>query len=103
MIHTQLISRNSENLQTLIRQAITEGKIKSFQIAKVAGGLKITHKKHKGSIKFANTKGLLLATISCKNPTKEWQLLEAFIGRLAYHFSDELAAINIQFEFALKE
>jgi hypothetical protein len=103
MIHTQLISRNSANLQTLIRQAITEGKIKSFQTAKVAGGLRITHKKYPGSINFSNTKGPLLATISCTNPTKEWQLLEAFVGRLSYHFSDKLAAINIQFEFALKE
>jgi len=97
MIHAQLISRNGENLQSLIRSAITNGQIKSFQIAKVAGGLRITHKKHPGTINLSKSSGPLLAAISCTNPGREWQLLEAFVGRLAYHFAEELAAINIQF------
>lgn len=97
MIYTQLISRNDENLQALIRSAIANGQIKSFQTAKVVGGLRITHKKHPGTINISKSKGPLLATISCTNPTREWQLLEAFVGRLAYHFSKQLAAINIQF------
>ena len=97
MIHTQLISRNGENLQTLIRSAIANGQIKSFQVNKVVGGLRIMHKKHPGAINLSKSKGPLLATISCTNPTKEWQLLEAFVGRLAYHFTDQVAAINIQF------
>ena len=28
--------------------------------------------------------------------SKEWQLLEAFVGRLAYHFKNDIASINIQ-------
>src|SRR6266568_5160757 len=98
MIHTQLISRNGENVQSLIRSAITNGQIKSFQVAKVAGGLRITHKKHPGTINLSKSSGPLLAAISCTNPAREWQLLEAFVGRLAYHFPKQLAAINIQFE-----
>ena len=98
MIHTQLISRNGQDLQILIRSAIVGGQIKSFETAKVKGGLRITHKKHPGTINFSRTKGPLCATISCTNPSKEWQLLEAFIGRLAYHFSNELSAVNVQFE-----
>ncbi len=97
MIHTQLVSRNGENLQSLIRSAISEGRIKSFETAKVVGGVRITHKKHPGAINLYKSKGPLSATISCTNPNKEWQLLEAFVGRLAYHFSSEIAAINIQF------
>lgn len=97
MIHAQLISRNGENLQTLIRSAIADGQIKSFQTAKVVGGLRITHKKHPGAINLSKTKGIVLATLSCTNPAREWQLLEAFVGRLAYHFPDQVAAINIQF------
>jgi hypothetical protein len=97
MIHTQLISRNGENLQKLIREAIANGKIKSLQVAKVVGGLRITHKKFPGAINLKKTNGPLLASISCTNPTKEWQLLETFVGRLAYHFPKELSAINIQF------
>ena len=96
MIHTQLISRNGENLQSMIRSAIAEGQIKSFETAKVKGGVRLTHKKHPGTINLAKTKGPLVATISCTNPDKEWQLLEAFVGRLAYHFPKEIASINIQ-------
>ena len=97
MIHTQLISRNGESLQTLIRSAIASGQMRSFQIDKVVGGLRITHKKFPGTINLSKTRGPLIASISCTNPTKEWQLLETFVGRLAYHFPKELSAINIQF------
>lgn len=98
MIHAQLISRNGENLQTLIRSAIADGHIKSFETAKVAGGVRITHKKHPGAINLTKiAKGPLLATITCTNPGREWQLLEALVGRLAYHFPTEVSAVNIQF------
>ena len=98
MIHLQIVERSDNNLQRLIRSAIRSGKITSFETAKVVGGLKITHKKYLGAINITPAKGLLLADVTCKNPDKEWQLLEAFVGRLAYHFSDEIAAINMQFD-----
>jgi hypothetical protein len=98
MIHLQIVNRASENLQTLIRGAIASGKIKAFETAQVHGGLKITHKSYTGSISIKRTKGPLLATVRCHNRTKEWQLLQTFVGRLAYHFAAEIAAINIQFD-----
>jgi hypothetical protein len=97
MIHVQIIAHNDRNLQSLIRNAIVDGKIKSFETAKVKGGLKITHKKHIGSVNLTRTSGPLIALVKCNNRDKEWQLLEAFIGRLAYHFKSDIAAINIQF------
>lgn len=98
MIHLQLMPRNGDNLQSLIRQAIADDKIRSFDVAGVRGGLRIRHKKHLGEIHFERSKGPTLVTIMCKNRTKEWQIFEAFIGRLVYHFPDEIAAINIQME-----
>jgi hypothetical protein len=98
MIHVQLINREGANLQPLIRRAIAEGQITSFETAKGVGGLRISHKKHPGFINIEQSKGPLLATITCTNPEKEWQLLEAFVGRVAYHFSNEVASINIQLE-----
>jgi len=38
----------------------------------------------------------LVGSITCRNREREWQLLEAQIGRLGYHFRPELAGINIQ-------
>jgi hypothetical protein len=98
MVHLQLISRNGVKLQGLIRKAIKDGAIRSFEVAQVKGGLTIKHKKHIGEIRFVSTSGPLLATLVCKNRTKEWQLLEAFMGRLTYHFKNEIASINVQLE-----
>jgi hypothetical protein len=96
MINIQAVSRNGENLQSLLRTAIRKGHIKSFEVVQVKGGLRIKHKKHLGAICLEHRNSLLLATLSCKNADKEWQLLEAFIGRLVYHFTSDVAAINIQ-------
>jgi hypothetical protein len=100
MVHLQLTSRNGENIQTLLRSAINEGTIKSFEISGVAGGVRIRHKKHLGELHLtkARGRGPLGVTLVCYNRRKEWQLLEAFIGRLAYHFKSQIAAVNIQFE-----
>lgn len=96
MINIQAVSRDGENLQSLLRTAIKEGHIKSFKVVQVKGGLRIKHKKHQGVICLEHRNGVFLATLSCKNKDKEWQLLEAFIGRLVYHFKSEMAAINLQ-------
>jgi hypothetical protein len=98
MIHLQIINREGENVQSLIRSSISDGHIKSFAIPRVKGGLVIKHKKHLGEIALEQTSGPLLATLKCKNRAKEWQLLEAFVGRLAYHFKNEVSGVNIQFE-----
>src|SRR5436190_10431069 len=97
-IHLQIVRRADANLQSLIRAAIASDKIRSFEVAQVKGGLKITHTRHLGSISMTRKKGLLIATVACNNRAREWQLLQAFVGRLAYHFSNEIAAINIQFD-----
>jgi hypothetical protein len=98
MIHMQIIGRDGSRLKPLIRTAIQEGKIKSFQIAQIKGGLKVQHAKHPGSIKFTQKKNVLFATLVCNNKNREWQILESFIGRLTYHFKDSITAVNIQFE-----
>lgn len=99
MINIQIIGDGDIKPQTLIRNAITEGRIRAFSIVKVKGGLKITHKNktYPGSINLTQTPGPLVATVMCKNKDKEWQLLKAFIGVLAYNFRSDIAAINIQF------
>jgi len=64
----------------------------------VRGGLVIQHRKYIGEIRFTRTAGPLIAALKCQNRSREWQLLGAFVGRLAYHFKNEIAAMNIQFE-----
>lgn len=98
MVHLQVLSRDGVKLQAAIKKAIGDGAIKSFEVVQVKGGFKIKHKKHIGEIRFTKTSGPLLVSLVCKNRSKEWQLLEAFVGRLAYHFKNDIAAINIQLE-----
>ncbi len=98
MIHLQIISRDGANVHSLIREALTNGSIKTFEVSQVKGGLRIHHKKFPGEIRFTKGPGPVLATLVCKNRVKEFQLLESFIGRLVYHFKDEIGSINIQLE-----
>ena len=98
MIHIQIVSRSGENLQSLIRGAIAAGKIKSLAVSSVKGGVRLHHQKFQGELKLTRTSGPLLVTLICKNRSREFQLLETFIGRLTYHFKNEIAAINIQLE-----
>lgn len=98
MIQVQVICKKNQNLKSLIRIAIQGGTIKAFQIKKVQGGLQIQHKKFLGGISIKQIENVLVAILKCKNKAKEWQLLESFVGRLAYHFQINIASINIQFE-----
>jgi hypothetical protein len=47
---------------------------------------------------LSRARHILQADVGCKNPAKEWQLLEAFVGQLAQHFSDQITAINMEFD-----
>jgi hypothetical protein len=98
MIQLQVIGKDGKRLKTLIRTAIQDGQIKSFQITRVKGGLRIQHAKFSGRIDFSQKKNVLFATIYCNINGLESRLLETFIGRLTYHFQDDILAINIQFE-----
>lgn len=96
MYHLQIISRDTADVQAEVREAIETERIKSFEIDRIRGGLRIRHKKFKGDVQFTRTSGPLLVTVRSPNADSEWQLLTAFIGRLVYHFADAINGINIQ-------
>lgn len=96
MYHLQIISRDAMDVQAAVREAIETERIKSFEIDRIRGGLRIRHKKFKGDVQFARTPGPTLVTVRSPNPDNEWQLLTAFIGRLVYHFGDAITGINLQ-------
>jgi hypothetical protein len=98
MVHVQIVGRNGPNLQAELRTAIAEERIRSFEVTQVRGGLRLRHKRYPGELRLEQTPGPLLVTVRCRPPSQEWQLLSAFIGRLADHFKDEISGINIQLE-----
>jgi hypothetical protein len=96
MITIQAISEAGQNLQALLRSAIREGCVESFEVTQVKGGLRLRHKQIGGRVVLEHRQGLLLAGLLCNNKENEWELLQAFVGLLVYCCKPVLAAINIQ-------
>ena len=96
MIHIQVVPQADEDLKGMLRAAITEGRIKSFEIARVRGGLRVIHKRYNGRVDLDQKNGILTAKLSCHNRDDEWQLVQAFVGRLIYHFRDHIVTLDIQ-------
>jgi hypothetical protein len=51
-----------------------------------------------GWINWSNAEGVITCEVlSPRKPANEWQLMHAFLGRLAARFATSIGAINIQF------
>ena len=101
MYHLQIITREAgdhADVQAAVLAAIREGRMVSFEIDRVRGGVRLRHRKFKGDVRFLKTAGPLMITVRSPDPAGEWQLLDAFIGRIVYHFADSIRAINIQLD-----
>ncbi|HSA54146.1 MAG TPA: hypothetical protein VLE53_00515 [Gemmatimonadaceae bacterium] len=98
MYHLQIITRETgdhADVQAAVLAAIREGRMVSFEIDRVRGGVRLRHRKFKGDVRFLKTEGPLMITVRSPDPAGEWQLLDAFIGRIVYHFADSIRGINI--------
>jgi hypothetical protein len=95
MYHLQIITREADDVQAAVVAAIREGRTVSFEIEGVRGGLRLRHKKFKGDVRFLKTPGPFMITV---RGADEWKLLDAFIGRLVYHFAGSIRGINIQLD-----
>lgn len=101
MYHLQIITRETgdhTDVQAAVLAAIREGRMVSFEIDRVRGGVRLRHRKFRGDVRFLKTAGPLMITVRSPEPAGEWQLLDAFIGRIVYHFADSIRAINIQLD-----
>jgi hypothetical protein len=98
MVHLQIISRNAADVQAALRSAIEEQRMTTFEIERIRGGLRLRHKRFRGEVRFHPTDGPLLVTVRSPKSNNEWQLLSAFIGRLADRFRDQVSSVSIQFQ-----
>jgi hypothetical protein len=97
MMYITATSSDGSQLQTLLREAIRDGHVRSFTVSQVKGGLKVKHKKFPGAILFEKQRdGSLSAKVSCKDRGQEWKLLETLVGRLVYHFRDHIENITLR-------
>lgn len=100
MIHLQIISRDSADVQAELRAAIEEQRMTTFEIEGLRGGLRLRHKRFAGEVRFRRDgpAGPELVSVKSRLASEEWQLLSALIGRLSDRFRGQIAAINIQLE-----
>ena len=96
MIRFQIVEHLGAGLHRSLLDAMKSGQLQTFSSSK--RGRKVSHVKYPGWINWSNSEGVITCEVlSPRKPNNEWQLMHAFLGRLAARFASSIAAINIQF------
>jgi hypothetical protein len=96
MIRFQVVEHNGAGLYRKLLDYMRSGELQTFSSSK--RGRKISHVKYPGWINWSNRDGAITCEVlSPRRPNEEWQLMHAFLGRLAARFAPSIIAINIQF------
>jgi hypothetical protein len=96
MIQFQIVEQFGADLYQTLLASMRSGSLQTFASSK--RGRKVSHVKHPGWINWSNSEGVITCEVlSPRKPESEWQLMHAFLGRLAARFSSSIVAINIQF------
>ena len=96
MIRFQIVEHFGAELHRKLLRYMRSGELQTFSSLK--RGRKISHVKYPGWINWSNSDGAITCEVlSPRKPNEEWQLMHAFLGRLAARFAPSIIAINIQF------
>ena len=96
MIRLQIVEHYGAGLYRKLLKYMRSGELQTFFSSK--RGRKISHVKYPGWINWSNSDGAITCEVlSPRKPNEEWQLMHAFLGRLAARFAPSIIAINIQF------
>jgi hypothetical protein len=96
MIRFQIVEHYGAGLHRKLLDYMRSGELQTFYSTK--RGRKISHVKYPGWINWSNSDGAITCEVlSPRKPNEEWQLMHAFLGRLAARFAPSIIAINIQF------
>jgi hypothetical protein len=99
MIRFQIVEHYGAGLYRELLALMRSGALQTFSASK--RGRKISHVKYPGWINWSNSEGTITCEVlSPRRPNEEWQLMHAFLGRLAARFASSIIAINIQFPVA---
>lgn len=96
MIRLQIVEHYGAGLHRKLLAYMRSGELQTFSSSR--RGRKISHVKYPGWINWAYSDGAITCEVlSPRKPNEEWQLMHAFLGRLAARFAQSIIAINIQF------
>jgi hypothetical protein len=94
MIRFQIVERFGAELHRNLLYSMKSGALQTFSASK--RGRKVSHVKYPGWINWSNFKGVITCEVlSPRKPNSEWQLMHAFLGRLAARFAPDIVSINI--------
>ena len=96
MIRLQIVERPGADLFRVLKRAIRSKDLRTFSLEK--GGKRVVHVRSPGYMSWTPLEGMIACEIRAraKDEGKEWQLLAAFIGRLADRFPALVEGIHIQ-------
>jgi hypothetical protein len=101
MIRFQIVEQHGSGLYRQLLDSMRSGALQTFSASK--RGRKVSHVKYPGWINWSNSEGVITCEVlSPHKPDNEWQLMHAFLGRLAARFAPSIVAINIQFPMAIQ-
>jgi hypothetical protein len=102
MIRFQVVEHYGAGLYRELLALMRSGALQTFSASK--RGRKLSHVKYPGWINWTNSEGTITCEVlSPRRPNEEWQLMHAFLGRLAARFAASIIAINIQFPISPEE
>jgi hypothetical protein len=95
MIRVQILERPGTELFATLRRAMRGGALRTFSLAK--RGSRVVHQRYPGWMNWSHAQGAITCEILSPHKREgEWQLLSAFVGRLADKFADRVESIHIQ-------
>ncbi len=96
MITVQIVEHPDTNLHKLLLKAMRSGDLRTFTAHN--RGKKLTHMTYAGWINWHRDGHVITCLVkNPRNPKVEWQLMHAFLGRLADRYAGYIHSINIQF------
>jgi hypothetical protein len=95
MIRVQILERPGTELFATLRRAMRGGALRTFSLAK--RGTRVVHQRYPGWMNWSHAQGAITCEILSPHKREgEWQVLSAFVGRLADKFADRVESIHIQ-------
>ncbi len=96
MIRFQIVEQPGADLQKELVRAMRSSDLRTFVVKN--RGRRVQHITYPGWMNWRSEHGVIhCEVLSPRKPGAEWQLLSAFIGRLAHRYAGRVAAINMQF------
>jgi len=100
MIRLEIVERKGAKLYKRLIEAMRSGDLRTFAVAD--RGRKVTHVRHPGLMRWKESGGVITGTLRGAKGENAWQLLGAFLGRLAHKYADRVERIEIRFVETLR-